>query len=224
DVRDFQANVQNGQFGTVRGYLANAEKVRTRGVEVDFSIRPSERFSAYTSGAFTDARYVRFCDAPPPPELSGGSTTLASTGPCTYSGTPSAPGTPGGASPPFVDASGQRLPGVSKWAFAYGAEANQPATLLDTQGQLYFGYDASYRSSWSSNPTPSAYTWVNGYALHNFRTGFRTAKFDAFIWVRNAFDRNFIDFYTAGTGGNTGLIVAQVGDPRTFGGTVKLVF
>lgn len=43
-------------------------------------------------------------------------------------------------------------------------------------------------------------------------------------WARNAFDRNFIDFYTAGTGGNTGLIVAQVGDPRTFGGTVKLVF
>ncbi len=223
DIRDFQANVQNGQFGVVRGYLANAEQVRSRGVEADLTIAPSPRFSAYLSTAFTDARYVRFCDAPPPPELSGG-TTLAASGPCSVVGTPSAPGTPGGASPPFVDASGQRLPGVSKWAHAWGAEANLPGKLLGEDGQFYLGYDGSYRSSWSSNPTPSVYTWVAGYALHNFRGGFRTGRLDAFLWIRNAFDKDFIDFFTAGTGGNTGLIVAQVGDPRTLGGTLKVNF
>lgn len=223
DIKDFQANVSNGQFGTVRGYLANAEKVRSRGFEADFSIRPSPRFSAYANGAFTDAEYVRFCDAPPPPELSGG-TTLPATGACTYSGTVSPPGTPGGNSPPFVDASGQDLPGVSKWAFSWGAEANAPGNVFGEGGQFYAGYDASYRSDWSSNPTPSIYTQVDGYSIHNFRLGFRTDKFDLFAWVRNAFDQDYIDLYLAGTGGNTGLIAAQVGDPRTFGGTVKLNF
>lgn len=223
DIKDFQANVSNGQFGTVRGYLANAEKVRSRGFEADFSVRPSARFNAYASGAFTDAEYVKFCDAPPPPELSGG-TTLSATGPCTYSGTVSAPGTPGGNSPPFVDASGQDLPGVSKWAFSWGAEANTEGRLFGEGGQFYAGYDGSYRSDWSSNPTPSIYTNVDGYSIHNFRAGFRTGKFDLFGWIRNAFDQDYIDLLLAGTGGNTGLIAAQVGDPRTFGGTVKLNF
>ena len=223
DIRDFQANVSNGQFGTVRGYLANAQKVRTRGIEADVSVRPSPRFNAYLNGAFTDATYVRFCDAPPPPELSGG-TTLPATGPCSYSGTVSAPGTAGGNSPPFVDASGQVLPGVSKWAFAWGAEGNLPTRFLGQDGQVYLGYDASSRSRWSSNPTPSIYTWVRGYSLHNFRGGFRSEKFDAFLWVRNAFARDYIDLLLAGTGGNTGLIAAQVGDPRTVGGTIGLRF
>ncbi|MBB5699633.1 TonB-dependent receptor [Sphingomonas yantingensis] len=223
DIKDFQANVSNGQFGTVRGYLANAEKVRSRGFEADFSVRPSARFNAYASGAFTDAEYVKFCDAPPPPELSGG-TTLPATGPCTFSGTVSAPGTSGGNSPPFVDASGQDLPGVSKWAFSWGAEANKEGRLFGEGGQFYVGYDGSYRSDWSSNPTPSIYTQVEGYSIHNFRAGFRTGKFDLFGWIRNAFDQDYIDLLLAGTGGNTGLIAAQVGDPRTFGGTVKLNF
>lgn len=226
EIKDFQASVSNGQLGTVRGYLANADKVRSRGVEVDFSIRPSERFSAYASGAYTDATFTRFCDAPPPPELAGGSTTLATIPGqrCGYVGTPSAPGVPGGTSPPFVDISGSVLPGVSKWAGSWGAEYNVPAELFAQDGQFYLGYDGSYRSRWSSNPSPSIYTWVDGYSLHNFRTGFRTDKFDAFLWVRNAFEKNYIDLYLAETGGNTGLIAAYPGDPRTFGGTVKLNF
>src|SRR3546814_6091795 len=45
------------QFGVLRGYLANAGKVRTQGAEFDFSVRPSERFRAYANGAYTDAKY-----------------------------------------------------------------------------------------------------------------------------------------------------------------------
>jgi iron complex outermembrane receptor protein len=66
-IDDYQANVSNGQYGVLRGYLANADRVRTKGVEVDFSIRPSQRFTAYVNGAYTDARYVKFVDAPCPP-------------------------------------------------------------------------------------------------------------------------------------------------------------
>ncbi|HEX2813225.1 MAG TPA: TonB-dependent receptor [Sphingopyxis sp.] len=201
DIKNFQANVNNGQFGVLRGYLANAGKVRTQGFEGDFSIRPSERFRAYVNGAYTDAKYVKFVDAPCAPEQSGGAN-----------------------SPPNCDISGQRLSGVSKWAFSFGAEVNAESKLFDQDGQFYFGYDGSYRSDWSSNPTPSAYTWVKGYSLSNFRAGFRTENgLDLFAWVRNAFDRNYIDQLSVGPG-NTGLIVGLPGDPRTWGGTVKVSF
>ncbi|MGJ3629916.1 TonB-dependent receptor domain-containing protein [Sphingomonas sp. MMS24-JH45] len=36
EIRDYQALVNDGQNSTLRGYLANAGKVRVRGVEADF--------------------------------------------------------------------------------------------------------------------------------------------------------------------------------------------
>ncbi|HWJ71012.1 MAG TPA: TonB-dependent receptor [Sphingobium sp.] len=215
-IDDYQANVTNGQFGVLRGYLANADKVRTQGVEADFSIRPSARFNAYANGAYTDARYVKFVDAPCPPELSGGTTVGAGQ-------SPDAPGTPGGLSPANCDISGQVLPGVSKWSFSYGAEGNVPVRLLGRDGQAYLGVDGNVRSRFSSNPSPSAYTWVAGYALTNLRIGFRTEGLDIYGWVRNAFDVDYFEQLAVGPG-NSGLIVGQPGDPRTFGGTVKFSF
>lgn len=216
DIKNYQATVTNGQLGVLRGYLANAGKVRSQGLEADFSVRPSERFTAYASAAYTDAKYVKFVDAPCPPELSGGTTVAAGQ-------TPSAPGTPGGLSPANCDISGQRLPGVSKWSFSYGAEVNAPVTLLAREGQVYFGVDGNYRSNFSSNPSPSAYTWIDGYALTNFRAGFRNDSFDVYGWVRNAFDVNYFELLQVAPS-NVGLVAGQPGDPRTWGGTVKFSF
>ncbi|MEW5688294.1 MAG: TonB-dependent receptor [Pseudomonadota bacterium] len=217
DIQDYQATVTNGQLGVLRGYLANADKVRTQGFEFDFSVRPSERFNAYLNGAYTDATYRKFVDAPCPPELAGGTTVAAGQA-------PSAPGTPGGLSPANCDISGQRLPGVSKWSFSFGAEGNLPATFLGQEGEVYLGYDGNYRSNFSSNASPSAYTWVDGYSLSNFRFGFRTDKGVNFYgWVRNAFKEKYFDLLAVGPG-NTGLIAGQPGDPRTYGLTLKAEF
>jgi len=213
DIKNYQATVTNGQLGVLRGYLANAGKVRSQGIEADFSIRPSERFNAYLNGAYTDAKYEKFVDAPCPPELSGGTTVTAGQ-------TPSAPGTPGGRSPANCDISGQRLPGVSKWSLSYGAEFNLPARLLSKDGQVYLGVDGNYRSNFSSNPSPSIYTWVDGYALTNFRLGFRTEGLDIFGWVRNAFDVKYFELLQTAPS-NTGLIAGQPGDPQTYGFTIK---
>ncbi|PZQ65381.1 MAG: TonB-dependent receptor [Phenylobacterium zucineum] len=217
DIQDYQATVTNGQLGVLRGYLANADKVRTQGFEFDFSVRPNERFNAYLNGAYTDATYRKFVDAPCPPELAGGTTVAAGQ-------TPSAPGTPGGLSPANCDISGQRLPGVSKWSFSFGAEGNLPATFLGQEGEVYLGYDGNYRSNFSSNASASAYTWVDGYSLSNFRFGFRTDKGVNFYgWVRNAFQEKYFDLLAVGPG-NTGLIAGQPGDPRTYGLTLKAEF
>ena len=217
-IKDFQATVNGGQFGTVRGYLANAEKVRSQGIEADFKVVASDRFTAYANAAYTDAKYKKFTNAPCPPELSGGPSQPANATP-DYS----QPGVPGAPSPRQCDISGQDLPGVSKWAFSYGAEYNIPVTLLAKEGQVYLGVDGNYRSHWNSNASPSRYTDVKGYALTNFRAGFRGEGFDVFGWVRNAFDVNYIENLQVAPG-NTGLIAGQVGDPRTWGGTLKFSF
>ena len=216
DIKNYQATVTNGQLGVLRGYLANAGKVRSQGLEADFKIRPSDRFSAYVNGAYTDAKYATFVDAPCPPELAGGTTVGAGQ-------TPSAPGTPGGLSPANCDISGQSLPGVSKWAVSYGAEVNTPLTLLTTDGQLYVGFDGNYRSTFSSNPSPSVYTNINGYALSNYRVGFRSDNFDIYGWVRNVFDVQYFELLQVASS-NVGLIAGQPGDPRTFGATIKFTF
>ena len=216
DIQNFQATVNNGQFGVLRGYLANAQKVRSQGIEADFKILVSDRFTAYANGAFTDAKYRKFIDAPCPPELAGGTMT---TNPALWSPA----GTAGGFSRPNCDISGQRLPGVSRWAFSYGAEYNIPAHLLDKDGQVYMGVDGNVRSHWNSNASPSIYTEVKGYALTNLRAGFRGEGFDVFGWVRNIFDVNYIENLQVAPG-NTGLIAGQVGDPQTWGGTIKVSF
>jgi iron complex outermembrane recepter protein len=213
DISNYQALVTNGQLGVLRGYLANADKVRTQGFEADFSLRPSERFNFYVNGTYVDAKYRSFADAPCPPELSGGGT-----------GTPvAAPGVPGN-SPANCNISGQRLPGVSKWAFSYGGEVNAPANILGKEGQLYVGVDGNYRTGFSSNPTPSAYTNIEGYALTNYRVGFRAdSGLNIFGFVRNLFDVNYFE-QLAVPSGNTGLIVGQPGDPRTYGVTLAITF
>ncbi|GAA3270883.1 hypothetical protein GCM10020258_45160 [Sphingomonas yabuuchiae] len=71
EIGDYQATVNNLQVNVLRGYLANAGRVRTRGVEIDSAFRPTSRFNVYANAAFTDARYTRFTNAPCPPELSG---------------------------------------------------------------------------------------------------------------------------------------------------------
>lgn len=213
DISDYQALVTNGQLGVLRGYLANADKVRTQGIEADFSLRPSDRFNVYLNGTYVDAKYRSFADAPCPPELSGGGT-----------GTPvAAPGVPGN-SPANCDISGQRLPGVSKWSFSYGGEVNTPTSVFGREGQIYVGIDGNYRTGFSSNPTPSIYTNIQGYALTNYRVGFRTdGGINLFGFVRNLFDVNYFE-QLAVPSGNTGLIVGQPGDPRTYGITLAITF
>ena len=206
DIKDFQATVVNGSVGVIRGYLANVPKVRSQGVEVELTVRPATFFNAYASFAYTDAKYISFPGAPLPIELSG------------------APTLPPPALPPaqFVDASGGVLPGVSKYALSYGGEYRIPAAHLN--GDFYIGVDGNFRSDFSSSPTPSKVQNIDGYVLTNVRAGFRTEKgWEIFGWVRNAFNVGYFEFLTAAPS-STGLIVGQLGDPRTFGATVKARF
>jgi iron complex outermembrane recepter protein len=180
----------------LRGYLANAEKVRVRGVELDAHARVGRGVTIYGAGAYTDGRYLSFRDAPPPLEDTGG--------------------------PQVKDISGSVLPGISKWAFSAGGEYASRQTLWRLPGELFGAVDASYRSSFSSSASASRYLVVDGYSLVNVRAGFRWSDgWAVYVWSRNLLDTDYYELLTAAPG-NTGLYVGQPGDGRTVGVTLRL--
>ena len=196
EIKDYQTQVVSAAVGVLRGYLANAEKVRVRGAEFDGNAKIGRRVSLYGALAYTDGIYVSFPDAPPPLEDTGG--------------------------PQVKDISGSVLPGISKWALTFGGEVNKPTSLFSRQGELFAAFDSSYRSEFSSSASASKYMMVEGYGLLNARAGFRWSEgWQLFIWSRNLLDKNYFEFLTAAPG-NSGLIVGLPGDPRTVGVTMRL--
>lgn len=201
DIKDYQTNVQSPQLGVNRGYIANAEKVNVHGLELDASIRFNQNFSLYAAGTYTDAKYVRFTNAPLPLEETG----------LTVNGVQLA----------FKDISGGDLPGISKWAGSVGSEYASPAQFFKKEAKFFTAIDAYYRSSFSSSPSPSAYLNIDGYTLVNGRIGFKASKgFSAYLWGRNLFDTNYFEQLLP-AGGNAGHYAGVLGDQRTYGLTLK---
>jgi iron complex outermembrane receptor protein len=186
-----------------RGYIANAEKVNVQGAEVEASYRASNKFSFYGSVAYTDAEYVKFTNAPLPLEETGNTQNNVQVA--------------------FKDISGGRLPGISKWAYSTGGEFNTPSIFLGNAAKFFIAADLFYRSGFSSSPSPSAYLNIGGYTLVNSRVGFKATKgLSAFVWVRNLFNKNYHEQLLP-AGGNAGHYASVLGDPRTYGITLRYV-
>jgi len=201
DIKDYQTNVQSPELGVNRGYIANAEKVNVKGVEIDANIQANKYFSFYASGAYTNGKYVRFKNAPLPLEETGL--------------------TQGGQQVAFKDISGQVLPGISKWAGSFGGEFATEAKFINPKSKFFVAADGSFRSSFSSSPSPSAYLNIKGYGLLNLRTGFKAIEgFSAYIWSRNLLNKNYFEQLLP-AGGNAGQYAGVLGDQRTFGVTLR---
>jgi iron complex outermembrane receptor protein len=199
DISDYQTLVQTPDPAVNRGYLANAEGVRVCGIEVDGTWSLTKHFSFYGNVAYTDAIYISFKNAPVPLEETGGTAF-------------------------FKDISGGELPGVSKWATSLGAEFTSVAKVLGQTGEFYIAVDQYARSRFSSSATPSKYLNVDGYSLLNARIGFRAAKgVSISIWGRNVLDQNYFEQLLP-AGGNAGQYAAVLGDPRTYGITLRHSF
>jgi iron complex outermembrane receptor protein len=204
DIKNFQTQVQSPELGVNRGYLANAEKVIVKGFEFDANIRAGKHFSFYGAVSYTDAKYDKFTNAPLPLEETGS--------------------TKDGQQLAFKDISGGELPGISKWAGSLGGEFTTPAAVLGKAGNFFIALESYARSSFSSSPTPSAYLNITGYALLNGRLGFRANNgLSAFVWGRNLLDKDYYEQLLV-AGGNAGQYAGVLGDPKTYGVTVRYSF
>jgi iron complex outermembrane recepter protein len=201
DIYNYQTLVQSPQLGVNRGYLANADHVTTRGLELETTYSYARFLRVTGSFLFTDGRYISFPNAPLPLEETG----------LTINGQQIA----------FKDISGEKLPGISKWSFSTGVEVYATKNLLGKEGEYFIGSDVFYRSSFSSSPSPSAYLNIEGYSLVNSRLGFRTQKgVTLYLWSRNLLNINYFEQLLP-AGGNAGHFAGVLGDPRTYGITIR---
>ncbi len=200
DVKDYQTQVQTAEVGVNRGYLANAEKVRVLGGELDGTLQASRYLYLYGSLAYTDGTYVTFTNAPVPLEETGGKDA-------------------------FKDISGSDLPGISKWAGSAGGEfSSKSKKIIGQEGKYFLGLDGYYRSGFSSSGSPSKYLNIDGYALVNARIGFRAKEgFSLSVWSRNLLNKDYYEQLLPAAG-NAGHYAAVLGDQRTYGVTLKYSF
>jgi len=196
DVKDYQTQVQTAELGVNRGYLSNAEKVRVLGVELEGNVR-FKNVQFYGGAAYTDAKYVKFTNAPVPLEETGGKAA-------------------------FKDISGGRLPGVSKWVGNLGTEVTtSKGNLLGQSGNFFVALEGYARTRFSSSASPSKYLNIGGYALVNARAGFKAVDgLSIFFWSRNLLNKDYYEQLLPAAG-NAGHYSAVLGDPRTYGMTLR---
>ena len=174
-VRDYQANVVNAQVGVLRGYLANADKVRVRGLEFDGSAQVHRRLSFYGALAYTDGKYVSFPDAPPPLEDTGG--------------------------PQVKDVSGSAAARHLQGGVLARRRVRQAGVAARKSGEFFGAVDSSYRSNFSSSASASQYLVIDGYSLINARVGVRWSDgWTLSLWSRNLLDENYYELLSAAAG------------------------
>lgn len=196
DINDFQTNVQAAELGVNRGYLANADKVRVRGAELDASFIVNNHLTINGAVTYTDGKYIKFTNAPLPLEETGASVA-------------------------FKDVSGTDLPGTSKWAGSLGGELSDDAKFFGNSGKIFIAVDSYARSEFSSSPSASKYLIVPGYAIFNARLGFRASEgLSVHFWGRNLLNKDYYEQLLP-AGGNTGQYAGVIGDQRTYGITLK---
>ncbi len=195
NVYDFQANVNiTNANGSNTQYIANIPEARSKGIEGDLSFTPIPGFTLSSALAYTDARYVRYTNAPQKAEVNGGVGSQ--------------------------DLSGARLPGVSKFAYTIAADISRP---IDDHAEAYTRVDWLHRSTFNASSTNSVYSNIPAYGVLNAKLGVRIedGKFDVSIWARNLLNK---DYYINNTASNFGLITGLPGDPRTYGVTARVKY
>ncbi len=198
-VKDFQANVVDTGPGALRGYLANIQKVRVQGAEVDFTAKIAESFTTRFSLNWTDGKYASYVNGPCPLDRVGNSTAAC-------------------------DLSGLRLSSQPKLSAAAGAEYSHATTLAGASGDAFVRLDLTARSSTYGDPADSKALLIGGYSVLNASAGFRQkGPWEVQVWARNLTDREYMQNLTV-QAGNSGLIVGTPGDERMFGATVRVKY
>ena len=195
-VRDFQTNVVDTGPDALRGYLANIEKVRVRGAELDAAFLATEHFSGHFSAAWTHGEYVSYVNGPCPLERIGSATTVC-------------------------DLSGKPLSALPKRVFSLGTQYQHSVSLGRTQGAGYVQAEIATRSPIYGDPSDSQYTLIRGYAVINASAGFgQDGPWEFSLWARNLLAKDYMQNLTV-QAGNSGLIVGTPSDPRSVGVTIR---
>lgn len=194
DIKDYQAVQLDPTRVALGNFLGNAAKVRLRGVEVEGAAKLGAGFSLSASGSFNDATYRSYTNAPAPIEY-------------TYTGAPAT-----------IDLSGKPVIGSAKWTGQVSLDYDTP---INDRLALNGYVNQTYRSKTNLLNPYSVYGEQAGYGLTNAGIGIRTAddRYSLLFWGRNIFDKRY--GVGVGAAGAVNPFIRVLGDPRTFGATVR---
>lgn len=167
DYDDLQSQGIEDIAGVPNFRLTNVGKVRTKGLEVEFSVRPVDRFSIYGGVTFLDAKIVEYPDAN-----------------C-YAGQTAAQGCAG--SPARQDVAGLRLTNAPKVKLNLGAEYVAPLGRLE--GVLGGAFTWQSDTNLALNDPETA---LDAYGVLNLSAGVRKrAAWAVTAFVNNVFDKGY---------------------------------
>jgi len=194
---NYQANYVNTGVTPTASYITNVGTLISKGVELDVKVFPVRGLFGSASLTYNDAKYDSYTNAP--------AQFLYS-----YLGT--------------QDLSGQQASGAPKWSM--GAIFEYGVPVIKTKGDpidAYFGGDWSFRSSYKAAVNLDPYSNIPAYQLWGAHVGVRNnTRWDLSFWVRNLTDKHY--FNTASISSQYGVVLAALGEPRTFGGTLRATF
>jgi len=191
--KNYQANFINRSVNPAVSYISNIGTLRSRGVEVDARAAPFEGLTATVSATYNEARYQSYKAAP--------AQYLTS-----YLGA--------------QDLSGAEASGAPRWAVGATVQYVWPVRLLDAS-EAYLGGDYSHRSHFFATVNDDPFSLVKGYQVVGLNAGLRSEKgWDLSVWVRNLLDEEY--FNTLSVNSNLGVVQGVVGEPRTYGMTLRV--
>ncbi|WP_235839872.1 TonB-dependent receptor [Derxia lacustris] len=170
NIRDYQQTVvavdefQTAQQGSTQyvSVQGNAEKVQSKGIEIDGVYSGLRNTQLRVSASYNDAKYKRFTNAGKPSELNYLSAV-------------------------FVDQSGKALAGAPKLLVNVGGEYRQP---IYGDKVAHVSVNTAFTTRYNNDESLSDFTWVGAHSTTDLSFGVGTARkgFDASIVVRNLFD------------------------------------
>lgn len=199
-VRDYQAQGQvwNPETSTFSGTLVNTGWVDTKGAELEGTYKPLPGLTLRGGLSYNLAKYRSYRTAACAPEFNRPSGSVC-------------------------DLSGQDVQGAPRWIGSVGADyAREVTDGIET----YIGTDVTFRSGSYGTNDNSEFGRIDGYGLVNLFAGTRLndGQIDVQLWVRNLFDKEYVNSTSIGNQFWTGTYSANLGDPRTFGVTGKVKF
>jgi len=195
-VRAYQATFNQTIGQNVLTFLSNVGNVTAKGSELELAVLPVAGLQLSINGSYNQATYDNYVGAPCPVESTA----------------------------KVCDLSGQQVANAPKWMGSASAEYEFP---VDDRVNAYLGGNVAYRGRYNGYITNSVYSEMGNYTLVNFNSGLRFPQSDweVSFWIKNAFDKHYAT--VSASGGSSqyyGAYFASVGDPRTFGLTLRKSF
>jgi len=198
----FYANIDNYQT-TVRdrvlisSYLANAESARTRGAELELRWAVLVGLQLDAAIAYDEATYTSFHSAPCGTEWTGIATSC--------------------------DLTGRPISGAPRWSGVAHVEYTRGLT---SNLQSTSGIEFTFRSRSYYNSDDSAYSLIRGYGLVNMHVsvGPPSEHWQISLWARNLLNKDYFSALSSGGVFGAGYVAGSIGDPRTYGASLRWQF